>query len=85
MPSHMAAGNMARDDDPEARPLSRYPSGGRKEDTVFQVSRAVLGATSGVFSGMIAFPQPTTQDTELIDGSPVVRSSADVDVFLRAL
>ncbi|KAJ7619815.1 hypothetical protein DFH06DRAFT_72908 [Mycena polygramma] len=60
----------------------------RAEDTIFQVSRAVLGAKSSVFSDMIAFPQPTTKDTQVIDGSPVVRlhdSSADVEVFLRAI
>ncbi|KAJ7078819.1 hypothetical protein C8R43DRAFT_1143344 [Mycena crocata] len=60
----------------------------RAEDKIFQVSRAVLAARSTVFSGMVAFPQPPAGDTELIDGSPVVRlhdSAADVTVFLRAL
>ncbi|KAJ6564161.1 hypothetical protein B0H19DRAFT_76017 [Mycena capillaripes] len=37
---------------------------------------------------MIAFPQPNSEETDLLDGSPVVRlhdPAADVEVFLRAI
>ncbi|KAJ7504861.1 hypothetical protein B0H11DRAFT_1979671 [Mycena galericulata] len=60
----------------------------RAESTIFQVSRSILAARSAVFRDMIAFPQPVSDDTELIDGSPVVRlhdSASDVEVFLRAI
>ncbi|KAJ7139281.1 hypothetical protein C8R44DRAFT_659613 [Mycena epipterygia] len=60
----------------------------RAENKIFQVSRAVLAARSTVFRDMIAFPQPTTENTEQIDGSPVVRlydPARDVEVFLRAI
>ncbi|KAJ6549977.1 hypothetical protein B0H19DRAFT_1073872 [Mycena capillaripes] len=60
----------------------------RAEDQVFQVSRAVLAARSSVFRDMIAFPQPTGGDTELFDGTPVVRlhdTAEDVTAFLRAI
>ncbi|KAJ7112971.1 hypothetical protein C8R44DRAFT_631359, partial [Mycena epipterygia] len=60
----------------------------RSENKIFQISRAVLAARSTVFRDMIAFPQPTTDDTEQIDGSPVVLMhdpACDVEVFLRAI
>ncbi|KAJ7710224.1 hypothetical protein B0H16DRAFT_1630326 [Mycena metata] len=60
----------------------------RAENTIFQVPRAVLAAQSTVFREMLSFPQPSTPETELIDGSPVVRlhdSAKDVEVFLRAI
>ncbi|KAJ7147847.1 hypothetical protein C8R43DRAFT_1108194 [Mycena crocata] len=60
----------------------------RAEDKLFQVSRAILAARSTVFSDMLAFPQPTGGDNEVIDGNPVVQlhdSAADVTVFLRAI
>ncbi|KAJ7438365.1 hypothetical protein B0H11DRAFT_2104886 [Mycena galericulata] len=60
----------------------------RAESTIFQVSRSILAARSAVFRDMMAFPQPLSGDTELIDGSPVVRlhdSASDVEVFLRAI
>ncbi|KAJ7166990.1 hypothetical protein C8R46DRAFT_1219368 [Mycena filopes] len=60
----------------------------RAEDTIFQVPRAVLAAQSTVFREMLSFPQPPTPETELIDGSPVVRlhdAAKDVEVFLRAI
>ncbi|KAJ7463363.1 hypothetical protein FB451DRAFT_1139731 [Mycena latifolia] len=60
----------------------------RAEDKIFQVSRAVLAARSSVFRDMLQFPQPTSEDNELIDGNPVVRlhdSSKDVTAFLTAI
>ncbi|KAJ7137416.1 hypothetical protein C8R43DRAFT_611190 [Mycena crocata] len=60
----------------------------RAENKIFQVSRAVLAARSTVFRDMTSLPQPPSSDTELIDGSPVVRlhdSAADVEAFLRAI
>lgn len=60
----------------------------RAEETIFQVTRSILAARSTVFQDMMAFPQPPGDDTEFIDGSPVVRlhdSAADVEVFLRAI
>jgi len=60
----------------------------RAENKIFQISRALLAARSPVFRDMIAFPQPIGDDTEQIDGSPVVRlhdSAHDVEVFLRAI
>ncbi|KAJ7115676.1 hypothetical protein C8R44DRAFT_855022 [Mycena epipterygia] len=58
------------------------------EDKLFQVSSGVLAARSTVFRDMIAFPQPTSDDTELVDGSPVVHlhdSAEDVTAFLSAI
>ncbi|KAJ7771384.1 hypothetical protein DFH07DRAFT_734629 [Mycena maculata] len=60
----------------------------RAEDTIFQVSSSILAARSTVFRDMVAFPQPPSEDTEIMDGSPVVRlqdAAADVEVFLRAI
>ncbi|KAJ6602716.1 hypothetical protein DFH09DRAFT_1125384, partial [Mycena vulgaris] len=60
----------------------------RAENKIFLVSGAILAARSTVFRDMLAFPQPTSGDTEQIDGSPVVRlhdSARDVEVFLRAI
>ncbi|KAJ6535747.1 hypothetical protein B0H19DRAFT_1184106 [Mycena capillaripes] len=54
----------------------------------FKVSRAVLAARSTVFRDMFAFPQPSANEAEFVDGSPVVRlhdSAADVQAFLQAI
>ncbi|KAJ7479831.1 hypothetical protein FB451DRAFT_1031830 [Mycena latifolia] len=60
----------------------------RAENKIFLVSGAILAARSTVFRDMLAFPQPTSGNTEQIDGSPVVRlhdPALDVEVFLRAI
>jgi hypothetical protein len=60
----------------------------RAENKMFQVSSSILAARSAVFRDMLAFPQPTGDDTEKVDGSPVVHlpeSARDVEVFLRAI
>jgi len=60
----------------------------RAEKSIFHVSKSILAARSSVFRDMVAFPQPPTGETEMIDGCPVVSlhdSAADVEVFLRAI
>ncbi|KAJ7266324.1 hypothetical protein C8J57DRAFT_1329762 [Mycena rebaudengoi] len=54
--------------------------------SLFKVFRGILAAKSPVFEDMLSFPQP--EDSELIDGCPVVRlfdSEKDAEYFLRAL
>ncbi|KAJ7112977.1 hypothetical protein C8R44DRAFT_984838 [Mycena epipterygia] len=60
----------------------------RAVNKIFRVSGAILAARSTVFRDMITFPQPTSGDTEEIDGCPVVLlhdPARDVEVFLRAI
>ncbi|KAJ7082295.1 hypothetical protein C8R44DRAFT_688579 [Mycena epipterygia] len=60
----------------------------RAEKKVFRVTKSILTARSSVLRDMVAFPQPTSDQTNVIDGSPVVvlhDSAADVEVFLRAI
>ncbi|KAJ7452205.1 hypothetical protein FB451DRAFT_695926 [Mycena latifolia] len=42
----------------------------RAERTIFRVIQSILAARSSVFRDMLALPQPTDSDTEIIDGSP---------------
>jgi hypothetical protein len=54
--------------------------------SLFKVFRGILATKSPVFEDMLSFPQP--EDSELIDGCPVVRlfdSEKDTEYFLRAL
>ncbi|KAJ7241866.1 hypothetical protein C8J57DRAFT_1368781 [Mycena rebaudengoi] len=54
--------------------------------SLFKVFRGILATKSPVFEDMLSFPQP--EDSELIDGCPVVRlfdSEKDAEYFLRAL
>ncbi|KAJ7320759.1 hypothetical protein DFH08DRAFT_926582 [Mycena albidolilacea] len=60
----------------------------RAENKIFRVLGGILAARSTVFRDMIAFPQPANNETENIDGFPVVRlhdSAEDVTSFLRAI
>jgi len=60
----------------------------KADEKVFRVSKSLLAMRSSVFRDMIAFPSPTNEDAEIIEGSPVVllHDSADaVEVFLRAI
>ncbi|KAJ7433476.1 hypothetical protein FB451DRAFT_1313889 [Mycena latifolia] len=61
----------------------------RAEKKLFRVSKSLLAARSTVFQDMVAFPQPAgDDDTEFIDGSPVVTlydAATDVEVLLRAI
>ncbi|KAJ6573171.1 hypothetical protein DFH09DRAFT_1152450 [Mycena vulgaris] len=60
----------------------------RAEKKLFRVSRSLLAARSTVFQDMGAFPQPASDESELIDGSPVVTlhdSAADVEALLKAI
>ncbi|KAJ6540869.1 hypothetical protein DFH09DRAFT_1368513 [Mycena vulgaris] len=60
----------------------------RAEKKVFRVTKSILAARSSIFRDMVAVPQPPGEETELIDGSPVVclsDSAADVEVFLQAI
>ncbi|KAJ7697454.1 hypothetical protein B0H17DRAFT_1197509 [Mycena rosella] len=60
----------------------------KADEKVFRVSKSLLAMRSSVFRDMVAFPSPTIEDAEIIEGSPVVllHDSADsVEVFLRAI
>ncbi|KAJ7699116.1 hypothetical protein B0H14DRAFT_3653435 [Mycena olivaceomarginata] len=60
----------------------------RAENEIFRVLGGILAARSTVFWDMIVFPQPATNETENIDGFPVVclhDSAEDVASFLRAI
>ncbi|KAJ6516961.1 hypothetical protein DFH09DRAFT_940661 [Mycena vulgaris] len=60
----------------------------RSEKKVFRVTKSILCARSSVFRDMVAFSQPPSDQTNTIDGRPVVvlhDSAADVEVFLRAI
>ncbi|KAJ6572785.1 hypothetical protein DFH09DRAFT_916516 [Mycena vulgaris] len=60
----------------------------KADKKVFRVTKSVLTMRSSVFRDMVAFPTPTIEDAEIIEGSPVVllHDSADaVEVFLRAI
>ncbi|KAJ7438921.1 hypothetical protein B0H11DRAFT_1669014, partial [Mycena galericulata] len=60
----------------------------RAENKIFKVTKSILAARSSVFKDMVAFPQPQSEDTEIIDGYAVLLlhdSAADVEVFLRAI
>ncbi|KAJ7652297.1 hypothetical protein B0H17DRAFT_1338561 [Mycena rosella] len=82
--------------DPEGQPTARVEQLWFSPDTIiiraenklFQVSQGILAARSTVFRDMIGFPQPTSDDNELINGRPVVRlhdSADDVTAFLIAI
>ncbi|KAJ7728489.1 hypothetical protein B0H16DRAFT_1734640 [Mycena metata] len=60
----------------------------RAEKRLFRVPKSILAARSSVFRDMVAFPQPTDSETEMVDGSPVVvlhDSAAEVEMFLTAI
>ncbi|KAJ7664761.1 hypothetical protein B0H17DRAFT_835030, partial [Mycena rosella] len=60
----------------------------RADEKIFRVTKSILSARSSVFRDMVAFPQPSSAEAELIEGSPVVclsDSAANVEVFLRAI
>lgn len=60
----------------------------KAQKKVFRVTKSILAARSSVFRDMVAFPQPTSDQTNVVDGSPVVTlhdAAADVEVFLRAI
>lgn len=45
----------------------------RAERKLFRVTKSILAARSTVFRDMVAFPQPTSNDTtEFVDDSPVL-------------
>ncbi|KAJ7438526.1 hypothetical protein B0H11DRAFT_1752724 [Mycena galericulata] len=82
------------DVDPEACPPRRieelwFEDGNiviQAGNSQFRVYRGVLAARSSVFQDMLSFPQP--QDSELVEGCPLVRltdSEIEVGVFLKAL
>lgn len=58
------------------------------EGVQFKVYRGVLAESSSVFSDMFSIPQPTSAETELIEGCHVVHlsdSAEDVRYILEAL
>ncbi|KAJ6593398.1 hypothetical protein B0H19DRAFT_976114, partial [Mycena capillaripes] len=60
----------------------------KAEDKIFHVPKWLLAARSSVFRHMFEFPQPTNDEVEIIEGSPVVTlyDTADAaEAFLRAL
>ncbi|KAJ7502119.1 hypothetical protein B0H11DRAFT_674790 [Mycena galericulata] len=60
----------------------------RADKKIFRVTKSILAARSSVFRDMFAFPQPGNDETEMIEGSPVVSlpdSAMDVEVFLRVI
>ncbi|KAJ7458358.1 hypothetical protein B0H11DRAFT_1873323 [Mycena galericulata] len=62
----------------------------RAQNKLFRVPRSILAARSPVLREMVVFPQPkdANGETEIIDGSPVVRlpdTAANVEVFLQAI
>lgn len=60
----------------------------RAENTLFRIHSSLLAARSPVFRDMVAFPQPSNAEGDIVDGNPVVRlhdSATEVEVFLRAI
>ncbi|KAJ7776964.1 hypothetical protein DFH07DRAFT_1056603 [Mycena maculata] len=56
----------------------------RAENSPFRVHSSILGARSSVFRDMVAFPQPTNAEGDIIDGVPVVRlhdSALETEIF----
>ncbi|KAJ6528735.1 hypothetical protein DFH09DRAFT_935071, partial [Mycena vulgaris] len=47
----------------------------RAEQKNFRVTKSILAARSSVFRDMLASPQPASEETDIIDGSPVVSLS----------
>ncbi|KAJ7608847.1 hypothetical protein DFH06DRAFT_1247868 [Mycena polygramma] len=60
----------------------------RAEDSIFRVTKSILAARSPVFQALFDFPQPATDEDDVMEGRPLVRlhdSAADVEAFLRAI
>jgi hypothetical protein len=59
------------------------------KNMLFRVHRSILKRRSGVFSDMLAVPQPETSIIELVDGCPVVQlpedDPFDIEHALRAM
>ncbi|KAF7974950.1 hypothetical protein HWV62_11011 [Athelia sp. TMB] len=58
------------------------------QNTQFKVYRGILARSSPVFKDMFMLPQPPTEDTQLVEGCPVVKlfdSAEEVRYILRAL
>ncbi|KAF7974530.1 hypothetical protein HWV62_11996 [Athelia sp. TMB] len=58
------------------------------ENTQFKVVKSILQRNSSVFKDMLSLPQPTSSDTELVEGCPVVHlsdSADEVRYVLKAL
>ena len=49
------------------------------QNTQFKVLKSILQRNSSVFRDMFSLPQPTSSDTELVEGCPVVRLSDSAD------
>ncbi|KAJ6592181.1 hypothetical protein DFH09DRAFT_1415107 [Mycena vulgaris] len=60
-----------------------------KADTrIFRVFAAILKAQSSVFADMFTFPQPSSADTEIMEGFPVLKlhdNPDEIAVFLKAI
>ncbi|KAJ7624295.1 hypothetical protein DFH06DRAFT_1230124 [Mycena polygramma] len=60
----------------------------KAEQKIFRVTKSILAARSSVFRDMIAFPQSEDDESEIIDGSPVILlhdAAEEVEAFLRAV
>ncbi|KZP19777.1 hypothetical protein FIBSPDRAFT_862475 [Athelia psychrophila] len=58
------------------------------ESTQWKVHKSILAQSSSVFRDMFLIPQPPSDDTELVEGCPVVRlldSAEEVEYVLQAI
>ncbi|KAJ7167006.1 Alpha/Beta hydrolase protein [Mycena filopes] len=60
----------------------------KAEKRLFRVPKSILAARSSVFRDMVAFPQPTDNETGIVEGTTVVLlhdSAVELEAFLTAI
>lgn len=79
------------DQPPAVRSSIWYDDGNivlQAERTQWKVYKGVLAQSSSIFRDMLSFPQPPSDDAELVEGCPVVQlsdSAEEVEFVLRAI